>query len=121
MSGRDRALCVCYGLFTAAGFVLMSWLAVDFVVAHRAGGVTGVVGDFVSEALSNPATVFIYTDLTLAWIALAVFMIVEARRLGMRHVWAYIVGAPLLALAVSLPAFMYVRQRKIGTTRGIQR
>lgn len=118
MTRRDRALCVCYALFTAAGFVLMGWLAVAFVVAHRAGGITGVAGDFVREALSNPATVFVYTDLTLAWIALAVFMVVESRRLGMRHVWAYIVGAPLLALAVSFPAFMYVRQRRIATTRG---
>ena len=114
MSRRDRALCVCYGLFTVAGFAVMATLAIAFVVAHSDSGVFGVVGDFLRDALVNPAAAFVYADITLAWLVLAAFMVVEARRLGIRHVWAYIVGAPLLALCVSFPAFMFVRQVKIG-------
>jgi hypothetical protein len=117
VSRRDRALCACYGLFAAGGFVIMVWLAVSYIVRHRGSGVFGVVTDFLHDALANPAAGFIYADLTLAWLALAAFMIVEARRLGIRHVWAYIAGAPLLALCVSFPAFMFVRQLKIGTAR----
>jgi hypothetical protein len=68
----------------------------------------------VRNALVNEASVFIYADLTLVWIALSVFMVVEARRLGIRYVWAYIAGAPLLALNVTFPLFMLVRQLKIA-------
>lgn len=120
MTTRDRALCLCYGLFTVGGFLLMAWLAVDFVLSHGDGGLLGVVRDFVRDALATSAGVFIYVDLTLVWIALAVFMVAEGRRLGIRHVWAYIVLAPVLALCVSFPAFMFVRQRKIGTRREVR-
>ena len=114
MSRRDRALCVFYGLFTAVGLVIMGALAVSYIVRHSGGGMSGVVTDFLHDALVNPAAGFIYADLTLVWIALAAFMVVEARRHRIRFVWAYIAGAPLLALCVSFPAFMFVRQVKIG-------
>ena len=113
MSRRDRALCVCYGLFAAVGFAIMMSLAVSYVLEHSNSGIFGVAGDFLRDATANPATVFIYADLTLVWIALAAFMVVEARRHRIRYVWAYIIGAPLLALCVSFPAFMFVRQLKL--------
>ncbi|KRV48196.1 hypothetical protein AQ490_26185 [Wenjunlia vitaminophila] len=115
MRGNDRAMCVCYGLLAVAGFVFMSSLAIAYVLENSDRGL-GIVTGFVEEALSNLAGKFIYADLTLVWAMLAVFMVVEGRRLGIRHVWAYIVGAPLLALAVSFPLFMLVRQFKIAAT-----
>ncbi|RLU81336.1 hypothetical protein CTZ27_32885 [Streptomyces griseocarneus] len=114
MGARDRALCVFYGLYTVVGFVAMGWMAVDFIVGHSDGGTSGVIGDFLRDATTNLATKFVYADLTLVWIALAGFMISEARRHRIRFVWAYIIGAPLLALAVSFPLFMLVRQLKLA-------
>jgi hypothetical protein len=112
--GSDRVLCVCYGLFTIAGLLVMGGMALAYVLRQGDANLFRVAGDFVHEALSNLAGGFIYADITLVWIALAVFMVHEARRLDIRHVWAYIVAAPLLALAVSFPAFMFVRQLKIA-------
>ncbi|CAL9647257.1 hypothetical protein SUDANB176_06511 [Streptomyces sp. enrichment culture] len=114
---KDRALCLFYGLFTLGGALVMGAMAVTYVVRHSDGGPAGVVREFLDDALSNPASRFIYADLTLVWIALAGYMVVEARRHGIRFVWAYIAGAPLLALCVSFPAFMYVRQLKIAAAR----
>ncbi|MBO8187701.1 DUF2834 domain-containing protein [Streptomyces spirodelae] len=114
--GRDRALCAFYGLFSVAGCLVMGAMAVTYLVRHREDGLLGVVREFIREALTNLASRFIYADLTLVWIALAAFMIVEARRLGIRHTWAYIVGAPVLALCVSFPLFMLVRQLRIART-----
>lgn len=113
-SGTHRMLCVCYGLLTVAGFLVMAGMALAYVLKQGDANLFRVAGDFVGEALSNLAGGFIYADLTLVWIALSVFMVHEARRLDIRHVWAYIVAAPLLALAVSFPAFMFVRQLKIA-------
>lgn len=117
--GRDRALCLCYGLFAIVDLVIVCAIAILYAVEHRALGVAGVIGHFFQDALANPAAWFVYTDLTLVWIALTVYMIIEARRFGIRFVWLYVVAAPLSALSVSFPAFMFVRQLKIagGTHR----
>ncbi|MEU1670803.1 DUF2834 domain-containing protein [Streptomyces roseifaciens] len=115
--GRDRALCVFYALFALVGLVAMGALAVAFVrraIDDGADGAVGVIRHFLHDALTNLASQFIYADLVLIWLGLAAFMIVESRRLGIRYVWAYIVGAPALALCVSFAVFMYVRQLKIA-------
>ncbi|MGW6708932.1 DUF2834 domain-containing protein [Streptomyces sp. NPDC054956] len=116
--GRDRALCLFYAGFSAAGSCVMGALAVDFVVDNIHDGPFGVIRTFMRDALTNPAAQFIYADLFLIWAALAAFMVVEARRFGIRHVWAYIIGAPALALCASFTAFMYVRQLKIAAAGG---
>ncbi|MEV4503515.1 DUF2834 domain-containing protein [Streptomyces klenkii] len=115
--GRDRSLCLFYGLFGLAGTLVMGALAVAFVRENMDAGPYGVIRNFVHDALTNLASRFVYADLVLIWAALSAFMIVESRRLGIRHVWAYIVGAPALALCASFSVFMYVRQLKIAAAR----
>ena len=107
-------MCVFYAVFAAISAVIMVWLAVAFTVKHWEGDFFAPGRSFVDEALSNQAGQFIYADLVLVWAALSVYMVVEGRRVGIRHVWAYIVGAPALALTVSFPLFMLVRQLKIA-------
>ncbi|MEV7792141.1 DUF2834 domain-containing protein [Streptomyces sp. NPDC087512] len=115
--GRDRSLCVLYGVSALIGVAVMGTLAVMFVVENADAGPGGVVTAFLRDATSNPASRFIYADLVLTWAALGAYMIVEGHRFGIRHVWAYIVGAPLLALIASYGLFMLVRQLKIAAGR----
>ncbi|MGY3204780.1 DUF2834 domain-containing protein [Streptomyces sp. TE5632] len=115
--GRDRSLCVLYGVSALIGAAVMGTLAVMFVVQNADAGPGGVVTNFLRDATSNLASQFIYADLVLTWAALGAYMIVEGRRFGIRHVWAYIVGAPLLALIASYGLFMLVRQLKIAAAR----
>ena len=42
-------------------------------------------------------------------------MIVESRRLGIRFVWAYILGALLVAASVAIPLFLLARQRRLSS------
>ncbi|MER0241099.1 DUF2834 domain-containing protein [Streptomyces sp. HSW2009] len=114
---RDRALCVLYGASALVGAAVMGTLAVLFVVRNADAGPGGVVTHFLRDATTNLAAQFIYADLVLTWAALGAYMIVEGRRFGIRHVWAYIVGAPLLALIASYGLFMLVRQLKIAALR----
>ncbi|QID39633.1 DUF2834 domain-containing protein [Streptomyces albus] len=115
--GEDRALCTLYGLSAIGGCLVMGTLAVAFVVRNAGAGPIGVIGNFLRDATGNLASQFIYADLVLIWALLGAYMTVEARRYGIRHVWAYIVGAPVLALIVSFCLFMYVRQLRIAARR----
>ncbi|MGW4820653.1 DUF2834 domain-containing protein [Streptomyces sp. NPDC004227] len=114
VQGRDRALCVLYGLFAVVGLCVMGTMAVTFVIRNADAGFVGVIGNFLRDSTSNLASQFIYADLVLVWAAVGAYMIVEARRLGIRHVWAYIAGAPALAMIVTYGIFMFVRQLKIA-------
>ncbi|WP_328952905.1 DUF2834 domain-containing protein [Kitasatospora purpeofusca] len=114
---RDRALRLMYALCGGAGFLVMATMAVTFVVRNADAGPWGVMRNFLRDATGNLASDFVYADLALTWAALAAFMVVEARRWRIRHVWAYIVGAPALALVVSFSVFMYVRQSRIAAAR----
>ncbi|MEV0187064.1 DUF2834 domain-containing protein [Kitasatospora purpeofusca] len=114
---RDRRLRLMYALCAAAGFLVMATMAVTFVVRNADAGPWGVVRNFLRDATGNLASDFVYADLALTWAALGAFMVVEARRWRIRHVWAYIVGAPALALVVSFSVFMYVRQSRIAAAR----
>lgn len=115
--GRDRALCFLYGASALVGLGVMGTMAVAFVVQNADAGAAGVVENFLRDATTNLASQFVYMDLVLVWAAVGAYMIVEGRRYGIRHVWAYIVGAPAIALIVTYGLFMLVRQLKIAALR----
>ena len=47
-------------------------------------------------------------------VAAFVWMVVEARRLGIRFVWAYIGLSLLVAVSVMFPLFLLARQRRLA-------
>lgn len=63
---------------------------------------------------SGPAVLSLAVD--VLWVALAaiIVMIVEARRLGMRHVWVYVIAVFAVALAFSFPLFLCMRERQLA-------
>lgn len=71
---------------------------------------TDFLGDLVT---SGPAVSSITVDLLVVAIAGSVFIIVEARRLGMRHGWLYVVLSGLTAFAFTFPLFLAMRQRHV--------
>lgn len=68
----------------------------------------------VQHAVGTPISAFAWSDVLVSGIAVAVFVVVEGRRLGMRHTWL-----PLLALGVgpslALPLFLLQRERHAAT------
>ena len=70
--------------------------------------------DFIGDwTMSGPAVSSLTTDLLVAAIAGSVFIIVEARRLGMKGGWAYVLGGLLTAFAFTFPLFLAMRQRRL--------
>ena len=53
-------------------------------------------------------------DLAVVAIAVVVFMFAEGSRLGMKHVWIYVVLAGVTAMAFTLPLFLAMRERHLA-------
>jgi hypothetical protein len=70
------------------------------------------LGDWIG---SGPAVLSLTIDILVAATASAVFMVIESRRIAMRHVWVYIVLIPLVALAFALPLFLAMRERQLAS------
>jgi uncharacterized membrane protein len=56
-------------------------------------------------------------DLSIVAIAAVVFMIVEAKRVGLKRVWLYIVLSGVTAMAFTFPLFLAMRERRIAQER----
>lgn len=52
-------------------------------------------------------------DLLIVAIAGSALMIFEAKRLGMRFVWAYILGSGVTAFAFTFPLFLAMREKAL--------
>src|SRR5689334_10367700 len=70
---------------------------------------------FWPALLANHATTSITIDISVLGLAVLTWMILEARRTGMRHVWIYIVLAFGIAISVTVPVFLAMRERRLDT------
>jgi Terpene cyclase DEP1 len=72
---------------------------------------------FIRALYVNGATASIANDLLLYALAGCIFMVREARRLHIRHVWVYILLSLLIAVSVMFPLFLIARQIKMSQQR----
>ena len=69
---------------------------------------------FINGMYANHAAASISNDVLFLGIAVNVLMIVEAKRLGIKYVWVYILLSFVVAISVIAPIFLAVRQWKIS-------
>lgn len=70
--------------------------------------------DFLGDWFNNgPAVGSLTMDLLIMAVTACVFIVIEGRRLGMRHLWAYIVFSGLTAIAFTFPLFLANRERTL--------
>ena len=109
MTRHWSPLAVVYLVIAVAGLV-GTWTFNVIAIAQR----NDVIGDLVS---SGPAVSSITTDLLVVAVAGSILIVVEARRLGMRFAWVYIVGSAFTAFAFTFPLFLAMRQRRLTALR----
>jgi hypothetical protein len=109
MTRHWTPLAVVYLVLAIAGLV-GTWTYNVIAILER----NDFIGDLVS---SGPAVSSITTDLLVVAIAGSVLIVVEARRLGMRFAWLYIVGSALTAFAFTFPLFLAMRERRLAGLR----
>ena len=110
MSISRKALCVAYGLIAVLALVgtwgnNVAYLSLGFMDANTT---------FWLETLVNPASRSITVDLFFLGIAVFVWMVLEARRLGIRGVWLYLLFGMLVAISVTVPIFLINRERALA-------
>ena len=88
---------------------------IAFMVQHRADPRATLAPLAFARALyANPASASFSNDLLLVGLAAGLFMVVEARRLGMKGVWWYLILSVLIAISVFFPLFLLARQRRMA-------
>jgi hypothetical protein len=97
-------LAVAYLILAVAGLIGTWYFNALAIVQLR-----DFLGDLVT---SGPAVSSITVDLLVVALAGSVFVIVEARRLGMRFGWLYVAGAAVTAFAFTFPLFLAMRERR---------
>jgi hypothetical protein len=111
----SRALLVAIYAAVALLALVATWHQ-NLAYLGGASALHGVV-QFWRETLAAPASVSITVDLFLFGLAVVVWMLAEARRLGIRFVWAYVVLGAAVAISVSVPLFLIARERRLQTLR----
>jgi hypothetical protein len=101
-----KILCALYGLIALLA-LLGTWA---HNIAYLPHGLVGANLAFWHDTLANPASRSITVDLFFLGAAVLVWMILEARRLGMRGVWWYVLGGMLIAISVTVPLFLINRE-----------
>ena len=100
-----------YLALAIAGGVL-PWLAnLDYM---RQYGSSFDIGVFVQLANANPAAQSLSRDLLVGASAFTVWMVIESRRLGMRHLWLVLLSSVTIAFAFAAPLFLFLRERRLA-------
>ena len=110
MTTSRKLLCGAYGVVAVIA-VIATWS--QNVAYTGAGGVLAVLRDFWLDTRANPASRSITADIVLFTLAAVIFMVIEARKHRIRYVWAYVVGALLIAISVTFPLFLIARERRL--------
>lgn len=68
----------------------------------------------LSLAWGNPIAAATLTDFTISCLVFWPFVFTESRRLSIGYWWLFIVANILIGLSFALPAFLYVRERRLA-------
>ncbi len=109
MARNQRLLIAFYALVSLAALVA-TW---SQNLAYTGGGMLSAFQLFLDETRVNPASRSITVDIGFFLLAASAFMVIEARRLGVRFVWLYILFGFLIAISVTFPIFMIARELRL--------
>jgi uncharacterized protein DUF2834 len=111
----SKVLCTVYSVIAIVALIA-TW---SQNIAYLDRGAAFVYAFFEATKI-NPASRSITVDIALFLLAAAILMVLEARRLGVRFVWAYIIGGFLIAISVTFPLFLIARELRLSQTERSQ-
>lgn len=112
MTDTQKLLCAFYAV--VAALALYATWSQNIQLMSPGMGPLDPYAAFVEQMRVNPASRSIAVDIGFFLLAAAAFMVVEARRLGVRFVWLYILLGFLVAISVTFPIFMIAREMRLA-------
>lgn len=107
---KVSALVVFYGICALAGLVVPWYYNLKYMVVE---GQTFTVQAFVASGFTNTLASSLSSDFFIGSTAVIVWMMVEARRIGMRYRWLYFVLTFAVAFAFACPLFLAMRELRL--------
>jgi hypothetical protein len=114
MSRARRLLCVFYGLIALTALV-MTWS--QNLLYFQGPNPTGF-GQYLLDLKVNGAARSFTVDIGLFLLAATGLMAVEARKVGMKFVWLYVICGFLIAISVTFPLFLIAREIHLARNGG---
>jgi Protein of unknown function DUF2834 len=114
MTMSRRVLCVVY-IAIALVALIATW-SQNILFFHGGANFMG----FWEATKANPASRSITVDIALLLLSVAILMVIEARRLGVKFVWAYIAAGFLIAISVAFPLFLLARELRLEKSDATQ-
>jgi hypothetical protein len=111
MTISRKALCVSYGAIGLLA-VIGTWGNVLGMLGQL-GFVSGTLR-FWQDVLVNESSRFITIDILFLSLAVVLWMVLEARRLTIPGVWAYVVFGVLIGISLAVPLFLIHREIKLA-------
>ena len=94
-------------------FMIVS--AIGLITAWIFNGIASVTGaDYLAAWFGSPVDWVLSLDILIVAVAGSAFIIIEGRKLGMKHLWAYILASGITAFAFTFPLFLAMRERAIA-------
>lgn len=108
-----------YALLALAGLIWTQILLHEFLLWNAGEySITALLqfnwADFFASGFVNPGAAFLTVDAIIGVSAFLCWLVPEARRLGMRHWWVYILLTFGVAFAVAFPLFLLMRERALN-------
>jgi hypothetical protein len=104
-------LCIFYGL-VALGALIATW---SQNIAHFMDGRSFPL-QYLQDLKVTAAARSFAVDLGFLLLAVTALMVAEARRLGIRFVWLYVVFAFAIAISFTFPLFLIARELRLAKT-----
>jgi len=114
MSRARQLLCVFYGLIALTALV-MTWS--QNLLYFQGPNPTGF-GQYLLDLKVNGAARSFTVDIALFLLAATSLMAIEARKVGMKFVWIYVIFGFLIAISVTFPLFLIVREIRLARNGG---
>ena len=73
---------------------------------------------FLEQLFATPISGFFAMDVMVSSAVLWVFVSVEGRRAGMRHLWAPLAANLAVGVSLGLPLFLYLREKRLEAGPG---
>jgi hypothetical protein len=104
-----KLLCVVYGAIAVTALIA-TW---SQTLAYSDKGAGSLLA-YWNDARILPASRALASDVLLLGLAAVIFMVVEARKHGIKFVWLYVAASYTVAISAAFPVFLIVREIRIS-------